>query len=189
MPPKRDPPPTAGSAAVAASSSPSDSEDSSGDDNSLVWQDDIDWQHYAPTRGLSPCLCVRSRILASIAATRMVTQQQRRDCWTAVGDFPLDRKRVLDAMGADETAPRKSTRHAVKNAAEEIRDLAFASSESDGALLRKVSKIAATALCTSKIAAIGLAKVYATKDGHKQRRANCVTQQGCLDLFVSSLSD
>lgn len=181
MPPKRShsdpPPPTAGSAAVA-SSSPSDSEDSSGDDDSLVWQDDIDWQHYAPTRGLSPCLCVRSRILVSMAATRMVTQQQRRDCWTAVGDFPLDRKRVLDAMGADETATRKSSRHAVRNAADEIRDLAFMSSESDGGLLRKVSKIAAAALCTSKIAAIGLAKVNATMGGPKQRKANCLTQQG-----------
>jgi hypothetical protein len=161
----------------------SDSEEFSGDDDDLVWQDDIDWQNYAPTRGLNPSLCVRTRILISMAATRLVTQQQRRDCWTAVGDFPLDRERVLDAMGAAEPAPRKSSRHAVKSAAEQIRDLAFASDQSDGGLLRRVRKIAAAALCTSQIAAIGLAKVNASK-GCK-RKANNVTQQGCFDLFVS----
>ena len=131
MPPKRQP----------AVSCASDSEELSGDDDDLVWQDDINWQHYAPTRGLNPSLCVRTRILISMAATRLVTQQQRRDCWTAVGDFPLDRKRVLDAMGAEEPAPRKSSRHAIRSAAEEVRDLAFASDQSDGGLLRRVRKM------------------------------------------------
>jgi hypothetical protein len=173
MPPKRQP----------AVSCASDSSSSSGDDDDLVWQDDIDWQHYAPTRGLNPSLCVRTRILISMAATRLVTLQQRRDCWTAVGDFPLDRKRVLDAMGAEEPAARRSSRHVVRTAAEEIRDLAFASDQSDGGMLRRVRKIAAEALCTSQIAAIGLAKVNASKV--HQRKANNLTQQGCLNLFVS----
>ncbi len=176
-------PPKKAAVSAAAVSCSSDSEELSDDDDELVWQDNIDWEHYAPARGLNPSLCVRTRIFISMAATRLVTMQQRRDCWTAVGDFPLDRKRVLDAMGAEEPALRKSSRHAVKTAAEEIRDLAFASDTSDGTLLRKVKKIALEALGTSQIAAIGLAKVGASKD-HK-RKANNVTQQGCLDLFVS----
>ena len=174
MPPKK---------AAAAAAVSSDSEELSDGDDELVWQDDINWEHYAPTRGLNPSLCVRTRIFISMAATRLVTMQQRRDCWTAVGDFPLDRKRVLDAMGAEEPALRKSSRHAVRTAAEEIRDLAFASDQSDGTLLRKVRRIAAEALCTGQIAAIGLAKVGASKG--QKRKANNVTQQGCLDLFVS----
>jgi hypothetical protein len=50
-------------------------------------------------------------------------------------------------------------------------------------MLRRVRKIAAEALCTSQIAAIGLAKVNASKV--HQRKANNLTQQGCLNLFVS----
>jgi hypothetical protein len=160
-----------------AVSSPSDSDELSDDDDALVWQDGIDWEHYAPTRGLNPSLCVRTRILISMAAARMVTQQQRRDCWTAVGDFPLNEKRVLDAMGAEEVGPRRSSRHAVRSAAEQVRDLAFASDTSDGGLLRKVQKIAEAALCTSQIEAIGLS-ARVNKPKGKQRAANNTTQQG-----------
>ncbi len=162
---------------LQAAPSPSDSDELSGDDDGLVWQDGIDWEHYAPTRGLNPSLCVRTRILISMAAARMVTQQQRRDCWTAVGDFPLNEKRVLDAMGAEEVGPRRSSRHAVRSAAEQVRDLAFASDTSDGGLLRKVQKIAEAALCTSQIEAIGLS-ARVNKPKGKQRAANNTTQQG-----------
>ncbi len=78
---------------------PDDSEDVSADDDDLVWQDGIDWENCAATRGLNPSLSVRTRILISLAAARMVTLEQRRQCWQSVGDFPLNEKLVLDAMG------------------------------------------------------------------------------------------
>ena len=145
---------------------PSDSESSECDleDEALVWQDDIDWANYAPTRGLNPSLCVRTRILISLFAARLVTLEQRRACWTAVGDFPVDEQRVLDAMGAEEDAPRQSSRLVMKSAVETCRDLAFSSDVSDGTLLRKLKKVASTALGTQQIQAIGLcAKVNKPK--------------------------
>lgn len=145
---------------------PSDSESSECDleDEALVWQEDIDWENYAPTRGLNPSLCVRTRILISLFAARRVTLEQRRACWTAVGDFPVDEQRVLDAMGAEEEAPRQSARLVMKNAAETCRDLAFNSDMSDGTLMRKLRKVTSAALGTHQIQAIGLtAKVNKPK--------------------------
>ena len=168
MPPRRS----------GAGAPPLDSDSSSGcEDEDLVWQDDIDWASYAPTRGLNPSLCVRTRILLSMYAANLVTLEQRRACWTNVGDFPVDEQRVLDAMGFEEDAPRKSSRHVVKTAAEECRDLAFASDVSDGTLLRKVKRIAASALGSNKIQAIGLtAKV--NKPSKNKQATNKIPQQG-----------
>ena len=87
------------------------------DDDDLVWQDDVDWENCAATRGLNPSLCVRTRILISLAAARMLTMEQRRQCWQNVGDFPLNEKLVLDAMGTKEESPRRSSRHVVSNRA------------------------------------------------------------------------
>ena len=154
---------------------PIESESSSGcEDEELEWQDRIDWAAYAPTRGLNPSLCPRTRILISMYATRLVTMDQCRACWIAVGDFPVDEQRVLDAMGAEEDAPRRSARHVVRSAAEECRDLAFASDVSDGTFLRKTKKLATDALGSSNLKPICLtAKVNKPK-----RQMRKVSQQG-----------
>jgi hypothetical protein len=173
MPPKRE--------AAAAAAVSSDSDGSSCDDDALTWQDDIDWENCAATRGLNPSLCVRTRILISLAASRMVTLEQRRQCWQSVGDFPLNEKLVLDAMGTEEEGPRRTSRNAVRNAAESVRDIAFDSQDSDGTMLRKVKKVVQSALCHSQIQPIALS-AKANKSGAK--RANNVTQQGTHDALM-----
>lgn len=173
MPPKK---------AAAAAAVSSDSDGSSCDDDDLTWQDDIEWEHYDPTRGLNPSLCVRTRILISMAAARMVTQKQRRECWTAVGDFPIDERRVLDAMGVQEPGTRKSQRNCIKNAAEQIRDIIFSSDTSDGGLLRRVKRIASDALCAPQFQAIGLA-AKVNKPAGKKRASHNKTQQGNAIYF------
>ena len=129
MPPKR----------VTRDSDGSDS--STGDDGDLVWQDGIDWENCAATRGLKPSLCVRTRILISLTASRLVTVEQRRRCWEMVGDFPLNENLVLEAMGASKEGNRRSSRHVISSAAEAVRDIAFDSQESDGTFLRKAKKL------------------------------------------------
>ena len=160
---------------------PDDSEDISSDDDDLVWQDGIDWENCAATRGLNPSLCVRTRILISLAAARMVTMEQRRQCWQSVGDFPLNEKLVLDAMGTKQEGPRRTSRHVVRSAAETVRDIAFDSQDSDGTMLRKVKKVVQSALCHSQIQPIALS----AKANKSARRApNNVTQQGTHDALM-----
>ena len=172
--------------AAAAAAVSSDSDGASCDDDELVWQDNVDWANCVATRGLNPSLCVRTRILISLAAARMVTMEQRRQCWQSVGDFPLNEKLVLDAMGTQEEGPRRTSRHVVSSAAETVRDLAFDSQESDGTMLRKVKKVVQSALCHSQLQPIGLSAKVNKPLG--KRKPNNVTQQGMHNCHTNSMT-
>jgi hypothetical protein len=112
--------------------------------------------------------------------------EQRRQCWQSVGDFPLNEKLVLDAMGTQEEGPRRTSRHVVSSAAETVRDLAFDSQESDGTMLRKVKKVVQSALCHSQLQPIGLSAKVNKPSG--KRKPNNVTQQGMHNCHTNSMT-